>query len=126
MDAAGTLRIVLDVALIALAALAGWGVVEFARASRSARMFADEMSRTVPPVVEHADETLVRADAALDSLRAELTRVNGVVTSLEEVSGRVNSTTRAVEEIVEAPAAAVSGVAMGLRSFFSVLTGRRL
>jgi hypothetical protein len=62
----------------------------------------------------------------LEAFNAELVRMGGVVTSLEEVSDRVNSTTRAVEDIVDAPAAAVSGIAGGIRSFFSVLTGRRL
>lgn len=126
MDVEGVLRIALPVVLVVLAAVGVWGAIEVARAARSVRTLSDGVARTLPPVIEHAGATLERADVTLDALRDELARMNGVVTSLEEVSDRVKGTTRAVEEIVEAPAAAVSGMAQGVRSFFSVLTGRRL
>jgi uncharacterized protein YoxC len=126
MDAAGVLRIVLYVAAIVLAGVAIWGVVETVGAVRAVRRLSEGLDSSVPGLVTHAGDTLDRADATLDAFNLELARMNGVVSSLEEVSDRVNSTSRAVEEIVEAPAAAVSGLAHGVRSFFSVLTGRRL
>jgi uncharacterized protein YoxC len=126
MDVAGVLRIVLYVAAIVLAGFAVWGVVETVGAVRAVRRLSEDLDAGVPALVTHAQSTLDRADATLDAFNVELARMNGVVSSLEEVSDRVNSTSRAVEEIVEAPAAAVSGLAHGVRSFLSVLTGRRL
>ncbi|MDO8964796.1 MAG: hypothetical protein Q7W30_09950 [Coriobacteriia bacterium] len=119
MDATGILRIVLYVALIVLAGVGVWGVVEVVGAARSMRRLSEDLNANVPPLIE-------RANATLDTINTELRRVDGVVSQLEEVSGRVNTTTRAAQEIVEAPAMAVSGLAEGVRSFFSVLTGRRL
>ena len=126
MDAAGVLRIVLYAALIALTGFALWGVIEIAGAARAVRKLAEDLDGTVPDLAVKASATLERANITLDAFNAELVRMDGVVTSLEEVSDRVNNTTRAVEGIVEAPAAAVSGLADGVRGFFSVLTGRRL
>ncbi len=101
-------------AAIVVVLLAGWGVIEVVRAARSARKLAEELYSTVPPVVAHADATIT-------AFNRELARMDGVVTQLEEVSDRVTSTTRAAQEIVEAPAAAVSGLANGARRFFEVL-----
>lgn len=126
MDAAGVLRIVLYAALIVLTCAAVWAVFEIVGMARAVRRLSEDLDGTVPELASRAGGTLERANATLEAFNAELLRMNGVVTSLEEVSDRVNSTTRAVEEIVEAPAAAVSGLADGVRSFFSVLTGRRL
>lgn len=115
---AGALRIVVDIALIGLIGTAVWGVVEIVGSARSLRRLTDELGATMPGLIE-------RANCTLDSLNSELDRVGGVVTQLEEVSDRVSHTTRAARDIVEAPAAAVSGLAEGIRSFFSVLAGRR-
>ncbi len=114
MDVAATLPVVLYAAAIVVVVLAGWGVIEVVRAARSARRLADELYSTVPGVIERADETLT-------AFNRELARMDGVVTQLEEVSDRVTSTTRAAQEIVEAPAAAMSGLANGARRFFEVL-----
>jgi uncharacterized protein YoxC len=111
--------IVLDVVLIALCGVAAWGIVEIVGAARSMRRLAEDLNSLLPPLID-------RVTTTLDSVNAELARVDGVVTQLEEVSDRVNSTTRAAQEMVEAPAAAVSGIAENIRAFFSVLTGRRL
>lgn len=126
MDAAGVLRIMLYAALIVLACTAVWGVFEIVGMARAVRKLSEDLDSTVPELARNAGGTLERANATLEAFNAELVRMGGVVTSLEEVSDRVNSTTRAVEDIVDAPAAAVSGIASGIRSFFSVLTGRRL
>lgn len=126
MDAAGVLRIGLYAVLIVLTCAAMWGVFEVVGTARAVRRLSEDLDGTVPQLVERAGGTLERANATLDAFNVELLRMDGVVTSLEEVSDRVNSTTRAVEEIVEAPAAAVSGLADGVRRFLSVLTGRRL
>jgi hypothetical protein len=114
MDATAYLPIVLYATAIVVLVLAGWGVVQVVSAARSARRLADELYATMPGLIERADATLV-------AVNAELVRVNGVVSQLEEVSDRVTSTTRAAQEIVEAPAAAVSGLASGARRFFEVL-----
>lgn len=108
------LRIVLYVAAVAVAGVAIWGVRELVSTARSVRTLSDELHATLPPLIQHADSTL-------SAVNAELERVNGVVTQLEEVSDRVTSTTRAAQEIVEAPVAAVSGLAAGARRFFDVL-----
>lgn len=108
------LRIALYVALIVLAGFAVWGVREVVFTARSVRKLTDELSTTLPPLIERADGTLV-------ALNAEIVRVNGVVSQLEEVSDRVTSTTRAAQEMVEAPVAAVTGIAEGARRFFNVL-----
>ena len=55
------------------------------------------------------------------SVDLEIGRINGVVSQIEEVSDRVSSTARSAQEMVEAPAAAVSGLADGVHRFFSVL-----
>jgi hypothetical protein len=114
MSVTAYLPAILYGAAIILVVLAGWGAVEVVRAARSARKLAEELYSTVPPVVAHADATI-------SAFNRELARMDGVVTQLEEVSDRVTSTTRAAQEIVEAPAAAVSGLANGARRFFEVL-----
>ena len=116
---ADVLGILLDVALIVLCAVAVWGIVELVGAARSMRRLSEDLNGQLPPLID-------RANTTLDNINAELARMDGVVTQLEEVSDRVNSTTRAAQGMVEAPAAAVSGFAEGIRSFFSVLAGRRL
>ncbi len=114
MSVTAYLPAILYGAAIILVVLAGWGVVEVIRVARSARRLAEELYSTVPPVVAHADATI-------SAFNRELARMDGVVTQLEEVSDRVTSTTRAAQELVEAPAAAVSGLANGARRFFEVL-----
>jgi uncharacterized protein YoxC len=114
MDAATYLPIILYSAAIIVVVLVGWGVIEVVKTARSARTLADELYSTLPGVIE-------RADATITAFNRELARMDGVVSQLEEVSDRVTSTTRAAQEIVEAPAAAVSGLASGARRFFEVL-----
>jgi hypothetical protein len=114
MNAAAYLPAILYGVGIVVVLLAGWGVVEVIWAARSARRLADELYSTVPDVVSHADATIT-------AFNRELARMDGVVSQLEEVSDRVTSTTRAAQEIVEAPVAAVSGLANGARRFFEVL-----
>lgn len=114
MDVKTVLLIALYAVLIVLAGYAIWGVRELVGTARSIRKLSDELHETLPPLIE-------RASGTLSSVDSELTRINGVVTQIEEVSDRVTSTTRAAQEIVEAPAAAVSGIAEGARRFFSVL-----
>jgi hypothetical protein len=114
MDVAANLPVILCTAALVVVVLAGWGVIEVVRTARSARRLADELLSTLPGVIE-------RADATLTAFNRELARMDGVVTQLEEVSDRVTSTTRAAQEIVEAPAAAMSGLANGARRFFEVL-----
>ena len=114
MDAPAYMLVILYAAAIVVVALAGWGIIEIVKTARSARRLADELYSTVPGVLD-------RADATLTAFNRELARMDGVVTQLEEVSDRVTSTTRAAQEIVEAPAAAMSGLANGARRFFEVL-----
>jgi len=114
MDATAYLPIVLYVAAIVVLVVVGWGVVQIVAAARSTQRLADQLYSTMPGLIERADATLV-------AINAELVRVNGVVSQLEEVSDRVTHTTRAAQEIVEGPAAAVSGLANGARPFFEVL-----
>jgi hypothetical protein len=119
MNAGAVLSIVLDVILIVLAIVAIWGVVQVVSTARSVKKLADDADALMPPLVDKANVTL-------DNFNDELVRMDGVVTQLEEVSDRVNSTTRAAQGIVEAPAAAVSGLAEGVRTFLGILTGRRV
>jgi ABC-type transporter Mla subunit MlaD len=108
------LRVVLYVALLVLTGVAVWGIREIVGSARSVRRLSDELEATLPGLIE-------RADATLAAVNTELVRVNGVVTQLEDVSDRVSSTTRAAQGIVEAPAAAVAGLAEGARRFLTVL-----
>jgi hypothetical protein len=119
MTLEGVLRVVLYLVGIALAGAGVWAVVELVGTARSVKSLTDELGSTLPPLIE-------RANLTLDNMNAELARMDGVVTQLEEVSDRVNSTTRAAQEIVEAPAAAVSGLGAGMRAFFTVLTGKKV
>jgi len=114
MDAAAFFPVILYAVGIVAVVLAGWGAVEVIRTARSARRLTDQLYSTVPGVIERADEAII-------AFNSELARMDGVVSQLEEVSDRVTSTTRAAQEIVEAPAAAVSGLASGARRFFEVL-----
>lgn len=114
MDARTVLLIVLYIVLIALAGYAIWALREFTSTARSVRGLADELHQTLPGLIE-------RAGATLASVDLEIGRINGVVSQIEEVSDRVSSTARSAQEMVEAPAAAVSGLADGARRFFSVL-----
>ena len=114
MAAETVLRIVLYVALLVLTGVRDLGVAEIVTTARSARVLSDELQATLPGLIQRADSTLA-------AVNAEIVRVNGVVTQLEDVSDRVSSTTRAAQEIVEAPAAAVAGLAEGTRRFLNVL-----
>jgi hypothetical protein len=114
MGAVDVLRVLLYVALIVLAGFAIWGVREIVVTARSVRKLTDDLGTTLPPLIERADTTLI-------AVNAEIVRVNGVVSQLEEVSDRVTSTTRAAQDFVEAPVAAVTGLAEGARRFFNVL-----
>lgn len=104
----------MHVALILVAGFAVWGVREVVATARSVRRLSDELNQTLPPLIERAGVTLTSVDS-------ELTRINGVVSQIEEVSDRVTSTTRAAQEIVEAPVAAINGLAKGARRFLRVL-----
>jgi methyl-accepting chemotaxis protein len=114
MDVQSVLLIAVYVVLIALGAFGIWGVREVVATARSVRRLSDELQGSVPPLIERAGETL----ASIDS---ELKRVNGVVSQIEEVSDRVTATTRAAQGIVDAPVAAMTGLAEGARRFFNVL-----
>lgn len=114
MDVQALLLTVLYALLIALAGVAIWGVREMVITARSVRALTDELNKTLPPLIERANVTLTSVDS-------ELTRVNGVVSQIEEVSDRVQATSRAAAEMVEAPAAVVSGLAEGARRFLNVL-----
>ena len=114
MDAQTLLLTALYAVLIALAGSAIWGVRELVGTARSVRALSDELHKTLPPLIE-------RAGATLASVDTEITRVNGVVSQIEEVSDRVQATSRAAADLVEAPAAVVSGLAEGARRFLKVL-----
>lgn len=114
MDALSVLLVVLYILLIALAGYAIWALREVVLTARSVRGLSDELSGSLPSLIEQAGSTLA-------SLDVEIGRINGVVSQIEEVSDRVSSTARSAQEMVEAPAAAVSGLADGARKFFSVL-----
>ncbi|HEY5467690.1 MAG TPA: hypothetical protein VIK85_01130 [Coriobacteriia bacterium] len=114
MDVQSVLLVALYVALIALALFAIWCVREVVATARSVRRLSDELGQTLPPLIERAGTTLTSVDW-------EIARVNGVVSQIEEVSDRVTSTTRAAQGMVEAPLAAVSGLADGARRFLNVL-----
>jgi hypothetical protein len=119
VDVGGVLTIVLYVALIVMSATAVWALVVVASTARSTRRLVDDLSGSLPPLIE-------KASATLDSLDAEMARVDEIVTQIEEVSDRVSFTTRAASEIVNAPVAAVVGLGDRARRFFSILVGRRL
>lgn len=114
MDAQTVLLIVLYIVLIVLAAFAIWGVRELVATARSVRALTDELSRTLPPLIDNANSTLASVDT-------ELGRINGVVSQIEEVSDRVSTTARSAQEMVEGPAAVVSGLADSARRFLGVL-----
>ena len=114
MDVQSVLLVALYVVLIALALFAIWCVREVVATARSVRRLSDELGQTLPPLIERAGTTLTSVDW-------EIARVNGVVSQIEEVSDRVTSTTRAAQGMVEAPLAAVSGLADGARRFLNVL-----
>ena len=114
MNVQSVLLVALYVVLIALALFAIWCVREVVATARSVRRLSDELGQTLPPLIERAGTTLTSVDS-------EIARVNGVVSQIEEVSDRVTSTTRAAQGMVEAPLAAVSGLADGARRFLKVL-----
>jgi len=114
MDVQSVLLVALYVAVIALALFAIWCVREVVATARSVRRLSDELGQTLPPLIERAGTTLTSVDW-------EIARVNGVVSQIEEVSDRVTRTTRAAQGMVEAPLAAVSGLADGARRFLNVL-----
>jgi len=114
MDVQTALLTGLYTLLIALAGFGIWGIRELVATARSVRSLTDELGQTLPPLIERAGVTLTTVDA-------ELGRINGVVSQIEEVSDRVQNTSRAAQEMVEAPAAVVSGLAESARRFFGVL-----
>lgn len=116
MDVVTIVRILLYILFAVLAGTAIWGIRELVETARSVRRLTDDLQATVPGLIERADTTLV-------SVNRELVRVDGVVRQLEEVSDSVTNTTRAARDIVETPAAMVTGLADGTRKFFSSLFG---
>jgi hypothetical protein len=119
VNAESVLRIVLYVVLIGLSGTAIWALVHIVGTARSTRTLADDVDRSLVPLMDKANLTL-------DALNAEILKVDGIVAQIEEVSDRVGATTRGVEGVLGAPVAAVSGLGSGVRRFFSVLVGRRL
>ena len=119
MDVQSGVLIVVYVVLVALCGTGIWVLVVVAGTARSVGRLADDLDEKLPPLIDRASETL-------DSVNSEVARVDGLVAQLEEVSDKVTSTTRAASELVNAPAAAVSGLGAKARRLFSVLTGRRL
>ncbi len=114
MDVQAGLVIALYTALIIFVGFAIWCVRELVATARSVRTLSDDLQKTLPPLIE-------RAESTLDSVDLELKRINGVVSQIEEVSDRVTSTTRAAQGLVDAPVAAMTGLAEGALTFLRTL-----
>lgn len=91
-----------------LCAVGIWALIEAARASRSARVLADDMDARMVPLLDKADVTV-------DALNAELLRIDSIVTTVEEITDRVDNTSRTVQDVANAPAEIVTDIADRVR-----------
>lgn len=111
MDTATVLLIVLLVAATAVCGFVIWAVFELVATVRSARRLADDLDKSLVPL-------LAKADVTVDSLNIELLRIDEIVTRVEEVTDRVSSTSRTVQEVANAPAEIVGEIAERVRKAF--------
>ena len=119
----------LYIALLVLAVVGIWAVVELALTARTARKSVDKISASANEVIEQAqpivakldgivDELepvakealplLKKAEVSLDTANVSLERVNGILEDVSSVSGTASSVTGVVNRAAES---AVSGVA---------------
>lgn len=106
------LVIVLVIVAIAACGLLIFTLVEAVKTLRSARTLCDDLTRTVPPLVE-------KADVAVDAFSAQLLRLDTIVSGLEVTMERVGQATEAVQDAVNAPAAAVNAAGERIREAWS-------
>jgi cell division FtsZ-interacting protein ZapD len=116
---AGSVLIVLYLALIALCGTAIWALFAVVRTARATTQLAEDLDARLLPLIDKASVTV-------DALNVELERVDGIVTQLEEVSDTVTSTTRAAQGLVNVPAIAMAGLGDRARRLASILFGRRV
>lgn len=124
----------LQIALIALALVGAWALVELALVLRRARASVETLDRTVSDVndvVQEARPVVAKLDAALDAvapaldqidpllkqgtvaveaLSADLIEINGVLRDVSAVTGTVSSASSSVTGIAQAASDKVQGL----------------
>lgn len=91
----------LVVAGLVVCGVAVYALLEAVRTLKSARTLADELVRSLPPLIEKADVTV-------DALSVELLRVDAIIGDVEELSMKVGYTVTVVQDAVNVPANAVN------------------
>ena len=126
----------LYIALLVLAVIGVWAVVEVALTMRSARRSIDKLTTSATEVIEQAqpivakldgvvDELepaakealplLKKAETTLDAANASLQRVDGILEDVSSVSGTASSVTGAVNRAAESAVSGVASVVSRLR-----------
>ena len=121
----------LDIALIVLALVGIWAVIEVALTVRGARTSIDEVASTaneviaqtqpivakldgmvdeLQPAVKDVPALMEKANTALDSANESLASVNAILDDVASVSGTAAGVTEAVNGAVSGAASAVAGV----------------
>lgn len=115
------MKAVLDIVLtLVLIAFGGFGIyasIELVRTSRSMRAFTEELSRTVPPLVQDAT-------VSVQAVNLELMRLDDILDSVQHVSDTVADTTRAAEQAAKVPAAKFAEYAEKVRRFIVAMRER--
>ncbi|MFU8891508.1 MAG: hypothetical protein ACNA76_07630 [Anaerosomatales bacterium] len=103
------LLIALIVAALIVCGFVVFALVELVRTLRSVRTLADELTRSVPPLIEKADVTV-------DALNVELLRVDTIIGEVEVLSSKVGHTVNVVQDAVNLPATAVGTAGERIRT----------
>jgi hypothetical protein len=107
-----TLDTILAATALVLAASALLAVWYGFALMRDVRRLVASLEERLPPLIEHAEDTLASVDR-------EIERVDGIVSQVEEVSETVTSTTRVAGEVVRKPLVTLAGIGGGLRGVLS-------
>ncbi|WP_455136745.1 DUF948 domain-containing protein [Thermophilibacter sp.] len=127
---------ILPVALVVLACVGVWAVVEIALTMRSARRDIDKLTASATEVIEQTQPVVAKLDGIADELEPaakrvaplldkttgtvgtadeSLARLNGILQDVSSVSGAASSVTDAVKGVAESAASGVAGVVSRLR-----------
>ena len=135
----------LDIALVALVAVAVWAVAELALTIRKARASVDELTASaneaiaqiqpiiakvdgmvddLDPAMKQVNPLLVKTEAAVDSATQSLDGLNIILGDVSTVTGTASAVTDTVSKGVAGAAGAVAGATSAVTGAVSKLVGK--
>ena len=110
MEVVTVLLVILVITAIVTCLVGIWALREFAFASRSVRVLAEDTRVRIAPLLDKADITV-------DALNAELLRVDVLVTQFEDAARQVSGATATIQELANAPERIAGGIADRMRTW---------